>query len=212
MPLLLSLSLALLWLAMPTAEATPVTYLVEVDTTIAQGSDGYLDFQFNPDGTTFQDATTSVTNFLTDALLDGSSIADGGGSGILPGTLFLNNRTPFNAVLQGLSFGSFLSFELTISGDAIDSPIMGSGTTLFSLSLLDSAFNPLLTTDVFGHILEVLIQDDGGTTVTVFNADNTGTPSVVTVTVGGTTAPAPSSLALLFPAALLMLVSHHRRI
>ena len=190
--------------------ATPIVYNVAVDTTAIQASTGNLDFQFNTNGPSSLAASVTVTGFASDATLDGTSQADGGGSGILPGSLTIANSTTFNAVLQGLTFGSFLSFGLAITGPAVDTPALGTDTSSFSLSLLDNAFVPLLTTDFLGDILTIDLLDNGQSTVTTFDADGVGTPSVVTVSSPATSVPVPPVLTLWLPIVWTMLLRRQR--
>lgn len=190
--------------------ASPIIFNVAVDTTAIQTSTGNLDFQFNTNGPSSLAASVAVTGFVSDATLDGTSQADGGGSGILPGSLTIANSTAFNAVLQGLTFGSFLSLELAITGPAVDTPTIGADTSSFSLSLLDSAFIPLLTTDFLGDILTIDLLDNGESTVTTFDADGVGTPSVVTVSSPATSVPVPPVLTLLLPIVWTMLLRRQR--
>ena len=203
------LLLAPLWANLPTSFATPIVYNVAVDTSVVQGSDGYVDFQFNVNGPSSLNASVEISNFISDATLDSTSQADGGGSGVLPGQLTIANSDSFNAILQGLTFGNFLGFDLSISGPAVDNPVTGSDTSSFSLSLLDNGFLPLLTTDVRGSILTIDILDNGDATVTTFDANAFGSPSVVTVTNAGNSVATPSVPTLLFPAVLAMLLLRH---
>lgn len=206
---LLLVMLVFLCFHLPSTSATPITYTVEVDTSAILGGDGYLDFQFNGNGLSSQDAVATISGFVTNAALDATSQADGSASGVLPSSLIIANTTFFNAILQGITYGSFLDFELAISGDAVDNPLSGSETSLFSLSLLDTSFAPLLTTDLSGSVLTIVVLDNGTTSIATFDADNLGTPSVVTATGHSTSVPLPSVPALL--ALAIVLISFPRR-
>jgi len=59
-----SLALGLLLAAAP-AQAASITYEVHVDTTALSGTQGYLDFQFNPGGLDALAATATITGMAS---------------------------------------------------------------------------------------------------------------------------------------------------
>ncbi len=137
-----AVALALLALASPVT-AGSIAYPITVNTSSSYftGVTGSLDFQFNPGDATSQAATATITNFMTDGSL-GAIIpptpptTGGGASGSLPGTVAIANSAlspESNELNQTFTYGSYFSFTVTFSGDAVDNPNnQGSGST-FSL-------------------------------------------------------------------------------
>src|SRR5208282_842911 len=123
-------------------------YQVSADTTAIQGVTGSFDVQFNPGGVGTLSAAATITNFLTNGTALGLNTTDGNVSGMLiPGPLTINNTQALNDLLENITFGTTLSFTLTLSGPAVSSPNPNLPGTSFGLSLYDANFNPLLTTD-----------------------------------------------------------------
>jgi hypothetical protein len=192
---------ALLALAAP-AVADPVTYAVTVDTSALAGTSGALDVQFNPADPLSQPATAAVSNFLTDGTLGAVPNLSGGASGVLPGVLSIANsaQAPLtNEVQQALTYGRTLSFDLTLSGPALEQP-NGLGST-FSLFLLDGSGMPALADLSFsplGQVLDVNVNADGSITPIAY--PTVSGPPVVSVSLLAPAAPVvpePSALALL---------------
>jgi hypothetical protein len=183
-------------------------YEVTVDTSSLNGTNGYLDFQFNPGNASALAALATISNFTggTPGSANSFPLAGntGDASGSLPGTLTLDNGTAYNDSFQGFTYGSSFSFDLTLSGPALDNPSGNVGSS-FALSLYaaDGA-TPLLTTDPNNSVLTINLNADGTTTIETFLTP-TGDPSVVTATAMNA-APEPSSLVLMataLPAGLL---------
>jgi hypothetical protein len=179
------------------AEAGSIRFCVDVDTSDIKGKSGLLDFQFNPGPLGSQAATATVSMFeSTGALLAPTSIAHGGGSGVLPGDLTLNNTvggvpSQLNEVIQDVSYGTGFDFLVTLTGPAVDSPSgKGSGTT-FAFGLYDSNFVPLLTTDPSGAVFTIDLNPNGTAVFTNFPKDTNGGAPVAT------TCPEPSPVTLL---------------
>src|SRR5580658_492306 len=193
--------LAVCGLGAPAAFAD-IQYAVTVDTTGQLGNSGYIDLQFNPSSLTTQFTSAAVTNFSTDGTLDvfGDDFFDGTSgdvSGTLPGTVSFDNGTTTNEYTQGITFGTTISFDLDLSGPAIDLP-NGEGGGSFFLTFYDPSGNPLLTNSSNDAAFEVDINGDGSTSPTAF-PNASGGPSVVTY-VGPTEVPAipePSMVLLL---------------
>jgi len=187
-----------LWLGVAPARAEFVTYHVDVNTTaISNQPGGYLDFQLNPSDSTALSATAAVTNFrATGGTLAPTISLEGGATGLLPGKLTLGNSTAFNDAFQGFTFGSRFSFDLTLSGLALDQPGGTSGSS-FALSLYQSDGNtPLLTTDPNGSVLTINLNADGVPSVQTFAQSPTDNTPVATASLVGNL-PEPSSLLLL---------------
>jgi hypothetical protein len=127
------------------ARATPLTYHVEVNTASLSGQSGNLDLQFNPGGDTAPAATATITNFQSpDGKLAPSIELTGNANGSLSGTLTLINSPMYNDAYQGFTFGTAFSFDVTLSGAALDSPGATFGSS-FALSLYDPDQKPLLS-------------------------------------------------------------------
>src|SRR6266850_5065176 len=95
-------------------------YQIVADTSSLSGTSANLDFQFNPGGSDADPATASVAS-------------------LLPGADFtLTNALPLNEHTEAVVLGNTLSFTLTLSGIAIDSPtpLVTAGTT-FGFSIID---------------------------------------------------------------------------
>jgi hypothetical protein len=187
------------------AHADFIAYEVTVDTSSISGQYGYLDFQFNPGSSTAAAATATITNFSTNGILNPNDPANndpnntfGHWSGSLtsnsnPLTLYNDADTEF---FEGFSYGSRISFEVTLSGNAIGSQANGTGTA-FAFSLYDNTtYNPLLTTDPNGSVITLSVNGNGSTSVETFGqspTDNTPAASASVV-------PAPPSIVLLLTA------------
>src|SRR5262249_11514597 len=115
-----------LWLGATPARADYVTYHVKVDTSAVSGKSGSLDFQFNPgqaDGPRASSpATATISNFtMNDGKLAPMFNPDwlwGKVDGLLPNTLTLSNYNhqglEGSYASQGIMFGSWFSFDLTL--------------------------------------------------------------------------------------------------
>lgn len=183
-----------------------VIYGVTVDTSSQLGNSGYVDLQFNPSSFTTQTANAAVTNFSTDGTLDvfGDDPFDGTSgdvTGTLPGTVSFDNGTATNEYTQGMTFGNTISFNVDLSGPAIDLA-NGDGGGSFFLTFYDPSGNTLLTNNSNGPAFEVDINPDGSTTATAY-PDPDGGPSVVTYAGPTDVTPTPEpSLALLLAGGL----------
>ncbi len=135
-----------------------VTYHVVVDTTAIAGSTGFLDFQFN--------AAAVPGSSSADVLLSNLSSV---GGGTLPATLDLHNNSPFGETKQGFTFGTSLSFDVTVSGDALSKPDHGSFGSTFALQLRAAdGLTAELTTDPGGSVVRIAIGPDGDTFATTY--------------------------------------------
>jgi hypothetical protein len=199
-------------LATSTARASAI-YNVAVDTSSVSGSQGFLDFQFDPGNASSQAATAVIGNFNT---VGGTLIpppsTTGSVVGLLPGTVTFTNNTALNEYFEGFKYGASFSFTLTLSGPALDSP-NGTATagTTFGLGLYDQNQNPILTnqgaTTGFAGQVDILLN--GSTSATAF-PNGTG-PSVVTFTRVTNGVPDPGSTVLLLGLAMAGLLPFGRR-
>jgi hypothetical protein len=189
------------------ALAGVVTYQVGVDTSALSGQGGNLDFQFNPGGLDVEGATATVTNFqMIGGILSQPAMLSGDASGSLPGTLTLDNGSVYNDVFQGLTYGDQLSFLLTLSGPAIDSPGGMFGSS-FALSLYDAAgTTPLLTTDPNGSVLTTNLNADGSTSSETFPQSPTNSAPVA-VAVATSAVPEPTSFVMFVSALPVTLIA-----
>lgn len=188
----LSISLlALCGLMTPAAFADPasVQYQVTVDTTSQLLNNGYIEFQFNNGPFTTQPANADVANFMTDGVLIPPGTNTNESSGMLPGTVTLDNSTSFDDYIEEMTFGTTIAFTLDLYGPAISNP-NGDGGGSFILDFLNSDQSAyLFTNNPDGAAFEVDINGDGTTTATSYSSDVTFT--------GPTFVPEPSSLMLL---------------
>src|SRR5262249_51862810 len=122
----------------PIASADPITYDVSVDTSAISGTAGSLDFEFNPGPLVTQAASLQILNFSSDGTLAGSPALTGDVSGALPGTVTFDNGTAFNDYFEGFTYGSTLSFQVSLFGPALSSP---DGTSTSGSSFAFSMFS-----------------------------------------------------------------------
>lgn len=203
-----AISLLLAALGSKPVQAGFVTYMVSVDTSAINGQNGNLDFQFNPGNSSAEAAIATVTNFLTmGGSLSQPATLTGDAVGSLPGTLTIGNSTSYNDIFQVFTYGKRFTFQLTLSGQAIDSP-GGTFGSSFALSLYDAAgMTPLLTTDPNGSILTLNLNADGSTLAETFPQSPTNsTPVAIAIN----TVPEPSSLKLVTGFIVLIVIYPYR--
>jgi hypothetical protein len=183
-------------------------FQVQVDTTAIMQTSGYFDLEFNPASVGATAATATITNFATDGTLvsDPNNTTDGDVSGSLATTLTINNTYQLNDLLQAIIYGTTISFNLDINGPATTTPDPNNLGSAFALSLYDSNFNPLLTTDPNGSVATILLNPDTTTTIETFPA-SAGSGPAATVQFLGNAVPEPSSIAI-GGMALAMLACH----
>ena len=155
------------------AFAGPITYGVIVDTSSISSTAGSLDFNFNPGPLVSQAATLQILGFSSDGALAGSPTLTGDVAGALPGLLTFDNGTGFNDYFEGFTFGSTLSFQVSLDGAALNSPdgTSSSGST-FAFSMFSDADGtvPVMTSDTTnGFAFTVDVNLDGTTSVTNFS-------------------------------------------
>lgn len=181
---------ALLLCLAVSASATPVTYDVTINTTSITGTAGSLDFNFNPGSLTTQSASLQILGFSSDGSLAGSPALTGDVGGALPSTLTFDNGTGFNDYFDGFTYGSTLSFDVSLYGPALSSPngISTSGST-FAFSMFSDAAGtiPVLTSDTTdGFAFIVNVNLDGSTAVTNYSEQTTvGQQTTATPEPGG---------------------------
>lgn len=185
--------------------ASPIAYLVTVNTGKISSTSGFLDFGFAP-GNDSQDAFVTIGSFVSDGSLSGSPQVSGGASGALPGAVTIDNTSQqFNDYFQGFEFGATIQFLLSFDGPAVTSPDGTSSGSTFGFGMFEDSLGtiPLLTTDSFGNTFTVDVNPDGSTTLTTFPADAFGAPPVATLA-SATPEPAPCALLALGLAVLFV--------
>jgi hypothetical protein len=184
------------------APAGPITYDVTVDTSFISGTAGSLDFNFNPGPLVTQAASLQILSFASDGTLAGSPALTGDVAGTLPATLTFDNGTAFNDYFEGFTFGSTLSFRVSLYGPALSSPdgVSTSGSTFaFSMFSDPAGTMPVLTTDTTdGFAFTVDVNLDGTTAVNNFSSQTVVSPATTSTT------PEPGSLAMVGLAIVLL--------
>jgi hypothetical protein len=179
----LGLSATLLLAGGAQATTIDVSYEISVNTSSVEGTDGYLDFQFNPGGFTPVDsASATLTGFFTDGTLTTEAPPLGAVTGSLPGTVTIDNTGSTNEYTPGITYGSFFDIFVTL-----DIPTVSGGAasgSSFTLDVEDSVFRSLL-----GSFPAVEIDLDA-TTGNPAVTNNSGGAATVTV------APEPGSQVL----------------
>jgi hypothetical protein len=122
-------------------------------------------------------------------------------SGQLPATLTFDNGAGFNDYFDNYTFGTAISFDVSLYGPALSAPdgVSTSGST-FAFSMFSDAAGtiPALTSDTTdGFAFAVGVNLDGTTTVTNSSGQTTVTQQAPS------SAPEPGSLALLGTAVAL---------
>lgn len=136
------------------------SYLVTVDTSAIAGTDGYVNFQFNPADLLAPDANASILEWAGSITLIGAPLIEGSVNGALPGTVSLNNGTAFNDYFHAAQFGEAFSFVLQFAGN-VSVPTNSLGTS-FALALYAAdTMTPLLSDDISGSIVRFELRSDG---------------------------------------------------
>lgn len=185
-----------------------IVYDVTVNTSSISGTAGSLDFNFNPGPLVTQAASLQILSFGSDGSLAGSPSLTGDVAGALPATVTFDNGTAFNDYFEGFTYGSTLSFHVSIYGPALNSPdgLSTSGST-FAFSMFSDAAGtiPALTTDTAdGFALTVAVNLDGTTTVNNLSSQTE---------VGSATSsvPEPTSLPLMVMAIAVLVMLRFRQ-
>jgi hypothetical protein len=161
--------------------------VVTINTTPLDGTQGYLAFDFIG-GTPVENNTVTISDFVSNATL-GALTPTGGASGsISPGHGTLNDSQFFNELLQGVTFGSTLSFDLDLTTNVFSGGIPDE----FAFYLLDSTQNPYASSDPTGaDSVFVIIVNSGTLTPDAY----TSSSATATITSGNVAAiPEPGSV------------------
>jgi hypothetical protein len=171
---LTALAVAVAALTACRAAADPITFHVHIDSSGFAGTSGSLEIQFNP-ASTSNGVTATITGFAggTPGAID-NPLPNGGGvnpigdiSGSLPGTVTLDDGTPFNDMVQNFTYGSAIDFNVTFSKDLAGAALDGSAFSLFLWDTPDGAFGPgnpntFLQAPGFNPFGDALLLNDGG--------------------------------------------------
>jgi hypothetical protein len=109
------------------ASAEPITYDVTVNTSSIAGTMGALDFQFNPGPLITQPASLQILDFTSNGSLAACALnfqgfcPTGDVTGTLPSTVTFNNDTAFNDYFDDFTYGTFISFDVSLYGPALSS-------------------------------------------------------------------------------------------
>jgi PEP-CTERM motif len=163
------------------ASAAPITYEITVNTSSIAGTMGSLDFNFNPGPLVTQAASLEILDFASDGTLAGTCpCGTGDVIGQLPGTLTFDNGTAYNDYFDDFTFGSTLTFDVTLYGPALTTPngTSTSGSTFaFSMFSDPAGTVPVLTSDTTdGFAATINVNLDGSTTPIDYSAETTITP------------------------------------
>jgi hypothetical protein len=196
---------ALLWATL-LCLATPAfadTIEVTVNTSSIAGTTGSLDFNFSPGPYQAQAASLQILGLSSDGTLAGAPELTGDVARALPSTLTFDNGTGFNDYFEGFTYGSTLSFDLTLYGPALSSPNGTSNSgSLFAFSMFSDAAGtiPVLTNDTTdGLAFIVNVNLDGSTTATDFSDQTSVEPETgVTPEPGGLLLVATGLMAIAF--------------
>ncbi len=157
--------------------AAAIQYTVQVNTSGLSGPGYGLDIQLNPGDSSSQLVAATISSFsLSGGTLDGAPSTIGSVSGTLPGDVQLTNGTFLNSYFQNFTPGTALSFLLTLSGPAIDTPngTASFGST-FGLAIYDPSMLPVSSDDPTGFLALIEIDLAGQTNPITFSASG-GSP------------------------------------
>ena len=152
--------------------ASAITYNVTVDTSSISGTGGSLDFNFNPGPLETQSASLQILNFTSDGVVGGGPLLIGDVTGSASRCSYISdNGSGFNDYFQGFTFGSTITFNVSLYGPALTAPngLSTSGSTFAFSMFSDSAGTvPVLTSDTTdGFAFTVNVNLDGTTTFTI---------------------------------------------
>ncbi len=176
----------------PAARGGTLSYLVTVATTDQTGAPGFIEFSMSPSNPSGVTVAAAITNYGGDSVLGAISPPIGDVTGSLPVSLGLDNAT-YSDYQQALTYGTFIRFDLTISGTDVGNPNAVSGTD-FSILLEDST-GMGLNTGTAGAAVDFYFPPLGGTQTVVISPPAMGNTPLVTLS--PLSVPEPSSVLLM---------------
>jgi len=160
------------------------TLTVTVNTSLIDGTDGSLDFQFNPGPLVTQPATVQILGFSGGSYGGSDQLNGAVTGGPLPSPVTINNTDALNEYFQAFNFGPSLRFTLSFNGPAIDAPD-GKSTSgsVFSFSMFSDRAGtvPVLTSDPNGVAATVAVGLDGSLTAATLSPAVSVTPEPTSV-------------------------------
>jgi PKD repeat protein len=140
-------------------------YHVAIDTSTLAGSAGQLAFQFNPGAIPGgPEAQARVSGLRIAGGTLGAATAEGGASVDAQGGILLRPDTVLNRLLQTVTLGASIEFDLELSGAGIAAPQNGTVWDVFALQLFaPDGTTPLLGADATGSLMRVDLRPDGST-------------------------------------------------
>jgi len=188
------------------AQADTVSYQVTVDTSSQYGNYGYIDLSLNQGTSSALPVTASITGFAG-GTLNPADLSTIGTSGDLATTLTIPAASSAD-YFEGLTFGNWISFDVTFSGEGVNLAGLAEGTsgTTFVLQFYDSAIsNMLFTSDSSGATGLINVASDGTVGVDALPGPEGG-DSLATIAA----TPEPSTLSFFACAGAAFLLLHRR--
>jgi hypothetical protein len=176
---------------------------VTVNTTPIDLTSGFVAFDFIG-GTPVAGNIVDISHFSSDATLGPVTLAGGASGNLVNGTGQLNDSQFFNELLQGVSFGNKMSFQLTLTTNVVS----GGTPDNFAFYLLNSSQNPYATNDPTGADSLFDINISGSTLSPSVYTSNFGTASI---TPASAITPEPRYFWLLLCAVLTLAMRRRRR-
>lgn len=187
---LMAMSIVTSVLSSSAVRAGSIYYDVVIDTSSFAGQKGDVDFQLGGDGNGIP-ITAAISNYTYsgEAVLDGSTVNQnplGAPAVTVTGDLSAGSLTLFNdasglQVADGdqyvLKFGTSFDFRVTLTGDGIGAPSVG--TTALAITVSDGSGNSLFNGPDYTNYAAVFIQSstDGSTTLTQYELNSVPEPS-----------------------------------
>ena len=203
--------ISLVLLGAPAVRASILTYQFTINTQTVSGQADNLDFQLNPGVVPGAPGVSIViSNFAINggAFNAGNIQFTGDASGLLSGSLTLDNGTGYNDAYQPVTLGSSITFRATLSGTGVANP--ASPGTFFGFSIYDNAgVNPLLTTSGDGTIAGFNIDATNGVAPFTNPATVNGASAA---TVAAASTPEPSTAIGLMLGLGVMLACFRKRV
>ena len=140
-------------------------YHVSIDTSTFAGADGQLSIQFNPGAIPgAPDAQALISHLLVTGGALGALTLDGGASGVPTGQATLAPSALLNRLLQSVTFGSRVEFDVDLVGPGLSTPAHGSYADVLAVQVLAAdGKTPLLDSDASDSVLRLDLNPDGAT-------------------------------------------------